>query len=64
VRKRVHTLLLNLNCTKVKTRKSKTYESFAFIVPCDRLLPIYIMERICTSYPHSMNAVTPRLPRP
>jgi hypothetical protein len=49
-----------LNCVKVKTRKSKTYESFTFIVPCDRLLPIYTMERTWTSYTHSTNAVTPR----
>jgi hypothetical protein len=63
VRKRVPTLLLNLNYAKVKTGKIN-YESAAFIVPCDGLLPIYTMERICTSYPHSMNMVTPRLPRP
>jgi hypothetical protein len=35
------TLLLNLNCAKVSTRKEKTYESPAFIVPCDRLLQIF-----------------------
>jgi hypothetical protein len=64
VRKRVHTLLLNLNYVKVETRKSKTYESLTFIDPCDRHLPIDTVERICTSYPHSTNVVTPLLPRP
>jgi hypothetical protein len=43
--------------------KDKSNESSAFIVPCDGLLPIYTMERICTSYPHFMNVTTPRLPR-
>jgi hypothetical protein len=31
------TLILNLDCAKVKTRKDKTDESSTFIVPCTRL---------------------------
>jgi hypothetical protein len=57
-------LVIEFELHESKDWKGKSNEPFAFIVPCDELLPIYITERICTSYPHSMNVATPCLPRP
>jgi hypothetical protein len=57
-------LVIEFKMHESKDQKSKSNESSAFIVPCDGLLPNYITEKNCTSYPHSMNMVTPRLCRP
>jgi hypothetical protein len=57
-------LVIEFKLRKSKDWKGKSNESSTFIVSCDGLLPIYTMERIFTSYPHSMNVVTPCLPRP
>jgi hypothetical protein len=57
-------LVIEFKLYKSKDWKGKSNESSSFIVPCYGLLPNYIMEIICTSYPHSMNMVTPHPPRP